>query len=77
MSYGCHKGNSRIQLWEATYAAVVSCSDCKLAVEELFDAMASELFCLKTTANLFSAALLGSLEFCCHKLNAAVPPGVY
>jgi len=59
---------------EATYAAVVSCSDCKTSAEMIFDAMPGSLFVLQNAGNIYSAesSLLGSLEFCTSKLNVSV-----
>jgi len=57
---------------EATYAAVVSCSDCPVSAEAIFDAMPGSLFVLPNAGNTYSQAgssLLGSLEFCTSKLN--------
>lgn len=57
---------------EATYAAVVSCSDCPVSAEAIFDSMPGSLFVLPNAGNTCSQAesiLLGSLEFCTSKLN--------
>jgi len=53
------------------FAAILACSDSRLPLEIMFDCGFGDLFCIRTSGNTYTPAVLGAIEFAAEFL--AVP----